>query len=76
MVNLAWCTVGIYYSITSAFLKPHCHKASNHLIISELMHHFTCNTLHKQVDLWDADHLLSLLESWAPASSLTNFELA
>ena len=27
-------------------------------------------------DLWDVEHLLSLLESWAQASSLTNFKLA
>ena len=27
-------------------------------------------------DPWDVEHLLSLLESWAPASSLTTFKLA
>ena len=30
----------------------------------------------KQFDPWDVEHLLSLLESWAPASSLTAFKLA
>ena len=27
-------------------------------------------------DPWDVEHLLSLLESWAPTSSLTTFKLA
>ena len=42
------------------------------------MHHFylqhppSC----KHFDPWDVEHLLSLLESWAPASSLTTFKLA
>ena len=31
---------------------------------------------HKHFDPWDVEHLLSLLESWAPASSLTTFKLA
>ena len=31
---------------------------------------------HKQFDPWDVEHLLSLSESWAPASSLTTFKLA
>ena len=30
----------------------------------------------KWFDPWDVEHLLSLLESWAPASSLTAFKLA
>ena len=30
----------------------------------------------KCFDPWDVEHLLSLLESWAPASSLTTFKLA
>ena len=30
---------------------------------------------HKHVDPWDVEHLLSLLESWAPPSSLTTFKL-
>ena len=42
------------------------------------MHHFY---LHyppscKHFDPWDVKHLLSLLESWTPASSLTTFKLA
>ena len=40
-VGLAWCTIGIYHSAISAFLEPHnLHKASNHPVISKLMHHF------------------------------------
>ena len=31
---------------------------------------------HRQFDPWDNEHLLSLLESWAPASSFTTFKLA
>ena len=31
---------------------------------------------HKRFDPWDVKCLLSLLESWAPASSLTTFKLA
>ena len=31
---------------------------------------------HKRFDPWDVEHLLSLLESWAPTSSLTTFKLA
>ena len=31
---------------------------------------------HKHFDPCDVEHLLSLLESWAPASSLTTFKLA
>ena len=30
----------------------------------------------KHFDPWDVEHLLSLLESWAPTSSLTTFKLA
>ena len=30
----------------------------------------------KQFDPWDVEHLSFLLESWAPASSLTTFDLA
>ena len=42
------------------------------------MHHFylqhppSC----KDFDPWDVEHLLSLLESWAPASFITTFKLA
>ena len=40
-VGLDWHTIGIYLSPISAFLEPHCiHKASNHPVISKLMHHF------------------------------------
>ena len=76
---MAWCTIGIYHSTISAFLKPHCiHKASNHPVISKLMYHFYLQPppSHKQSDPWDVEHLLSLLESWAPTSSLTTFKLA
>ena len=78
-VSLAWYTIGIYCSAISAFLKPHQpHKASNHPVISKLMHHFYLQhpPSHKHFDPWDGKHLLSLLDGWAPASSLTNFKLA
>ena len=78
-VGLAWHTIGIYHSALSAFLEPHCIlKASNHPVILKLMHHFYLQSppSHKWFDPWDVEHLLSLLESWAPASSLTTFKLA
>ena len=78
-VGLAWHTIGIYHSAISAFLEPHrIHKASNHPVISKLMCHFYLQhpPSHKWFDPWDVEHLLSLLESWAPASSLTTFKLA
>ena len=78
-VGLAWHTIGIYRSAISAFLEPHrIHKASNHPVISKLMHHFylqhppSC----KWFNPWDVECLLSLLESWASVSSLTTFKLA
>ena len=42
------------------------------------MYHFyiQCPPSHWCFDPWDVEHLLSLLESWAPASSLTTFKLA
>ena len=42
------------------------------------MHHFylQCPPSHKQFDPWDVEHLLSLLESLAPASFITNFKRA
>ena len=78
-VGLAWHTIGIYHSAISAFLEPHwIHKASNHPVILKLMHHFYLQhpPSHKCFDPWDVEHLLSLLESWAPTSSLTTFKLA
>ena len=40
-VGPAWHTIGIYHSAISVFLEPYCiHKASNHPVISKLMHHF------------------------------------
>ena len=77
-VGLAWHTVGIYHSAISALLEHHClHKASNHPVISKLMHHFhlQCPPSHKCFEPWDVEHLSSLLESWALAS-LTTFKLA
>ena len=78
-VSLAWHTIGIYCPAISAFLEPHgLHKASDHPVISKLMHHFylqhppSC----KWFDPWDVKDLLSLLESRAPASSPTTFKLA
>ena len=40
------------------------------------MHHFYLQhpPSHKHFDPWDVEHLLSLLESWAPAFSLTAFK--
>ena len=48
------------------------------ILILKLMHHFYLQhpPSHKHFDPWDVEHLLSLLESWAPASSLTTFKLA
>ena len=77
-VGLAWHTTGIYRSAISAFLEPHCiHKASN-LSFSKLMHHFYLRDppSHKWFDPWDVEHLLSLVQSWAPTSSLTTLKLA
>ena len=65
-------------SAISAFLEPHqIHKVSNHPVILKLMHHFylQCPPSCKHFDPWDVEHLLSLLESWAPASSFTTFKL-
>ena len=78
-VGLAWHTIGIYISAISAFLQPHrIHKASNHPVILKLMHHFYLQhpPSHKLFDPWDVEHVLYLLESWAPASFLTAFKLA
>ena len=78
-VDLAWYTIGVYCSAISAFLKPHhLHKASNHPVISKLMHHFCLQhpLSCKYFDPWDVEHLLSLLESWALPSSLTTLKLA
>ena len=78
-MGLSWHTIGVYLSVISAFLEPHqIHKTSNHPVISKLMHHFYLQypPSHKWFDPWDVEHLLSLLESWAPASSLTTFKLA
>ena len=61
------------------FLEPyHLYKTLNHLIISKLRHHFhlQCLPLCKSFHPWDVDHLLSLLQSWAPACPLSNFKLA
>ena len=78
-MGLAWHTIGIYHSTISAFLEHHrIHKASNHPVISKLMHHFYLQhpPSHKLFDPWDVEWLLSLFESWAPVSSLTTFKLA
>ena len=78
-VGLAWHTIVIFRSAISAFLEPHCiHKASNHPVISKLMRHFYLQhpPSRKWFDPWDVEHLLSLMESWAPTSSLTTFRLA
>ena len=77
-MGLAWHTIGIYRSAISAFLEPHpIHKASNPVILKQ-MHHFylQCPPSHKWFDPWDVECLVSLLGSWAPASSLTTSKLA
>ena len=40
------------------------------------MHHFHLQQPppHKHFDPWDVEHLLFLLDSWAPASSLITFK--
>ena len=75
---MAWCMIDIYHSPISAFLETHhLHKAPNHPVISKLMSHFYLQCLScKHFDPWDVGHLLSLLESWAPAFSITTFKLA
>ena len=68
----------MYHSAVLTFLEPHrIHKASSHPVISKLMHHFYLQhpPSRKWFDPWDAEHLLSLLHSWAPTSSLTTFKL-
>ena len=78
-VGVVWHTIGIYDSAISTFLQPHhLHKDSNHPVISKLMCHFYLQhpPYHKHFDPWDGECLLSLLESWVPASSLTTFKLA
>ena len=70
-----WYSPFCYFS----FLEPHCHhKASNHPIISKLMHHFYLQNphSHKYFDPLDVKCLLLFLESCAPAYFLTNFKLA
>ena len=65
-VGLAWHAIGIYCSVISAILEPqHVHRASNHPVISKLIHHFYLQhpPSHKCFDPWDVEHLLSLLES-------------
>ena len=69
----------MHHSAISAFLEPHwLHKASNHPVISKLICHFCLqhSPSCKCFDPWDVKHLLSLLESWAPASCLTLLALA
>ena len=54
------------------------HKASKHSVISKLMHYFYIHSSssYQWFDQWDINDLLSLLDSWALASSCTNFKLA
>ena len=47
-------------------------ESSNYLLIIVIFIYCTC----KQFDPWDVDHSLSLLESWAVASSHSTFKLA
>ena len=78
-VGLAWHSIGIYLSAISVFLSLI--AFTRHLIILSFlkrMHHFYLQhpPSHKWFDPWDVECLLSLLESWAPVSSLTTFKLA
>ena len=78
-MGLAWHSIGVYHSAISAFLEPHrIDMAANHPVISKLVHHFYLQhpPSRKWFDPWDVECLLSLLESWACASSLTTFKLA
>ena len=78
-VGLAWCTIGVYHSGISALLESHhLHNILDHPIICRLLCHFylQCLPSHKWFQLWDVDHLLFLLDSWAHASSLSTFKLA
>ena len=54
------------------------HRASNHPVISKLMHHFylQCPPSHKWFDPWDVECLLFLFASWELTSSFTTFKLA
>ena len=77
-VCLARCTIGIYHSAISGFLEPHgLYKASNHTVISKLIHHFylQCSPC-KNFDPGMLSIFYFLLERWAPASSLTTFKLS
>ena len=75
-VGLTKHTPGIYLSAISAFLAPHCYqKASNRPIIYKLMCYFYLWYPPSCKHVLDIKHLLSLLESWNPAPSLTNFRL-
>ena len=70
--GMAWHTIGIYHFAISAILEPdHLHKASNHPVISKSIHHLYLQypPSYKHFDPWDVKHLVSLLQSWAPASS-------
>ena len=78
-VCLVWHTIGIYHSAVLTYSEPHHHhNASSHHTISKLMHNFYQQHLPfcKHSDPWDIKHLLSLLDSWTPASLLTHFKLA
>ena len=60
------------------FLEPHYHhKASNHPIISNkfVIFYLQQPPSDKCFDPWDVESLLLLLESGAPASSLTTLNL-
>ena len=69
-----------YLSFCFFFFLEHLnlHKASNHPVISKLMHHFYLqhSPSHKHFDPWYVESLLSLLEIWTVASSLNTFKLA
>ena len=76
-VALAWHTIGIYHSVISAFWSLLSFTRLLIILSSQTNASFylQCPPSCKCFDPWDVEHLLTLLESWAPASSLITFKL-
>ena len=70
-IGLAECKIGIKHSAISAFFGT---TSSYHIEIN-VYFLFTASSFTLIFVSWDAECLLSLLENWAPASSLTTFKL-
>ena len=81
-VGMAWCFTGTYHSTILVFFfletHHHEHKASNHPNISNLMYHIYMQhpPTHKHFLSLVHGILLSMYDSWAASSSLTNFSLS